>query len=152
MRTIRMPSGVAAMISIRKPHTDNIFIKKKGIEWRTKPLPLGKYFCYESKSKGGIGKVIGDFLVWRVEKFDNVDTIPEFYIDLGCVSREHLKTYSAGKPLYANSLAFARRFAKPKELNEFVHASAKDVKWYEKPIKQIKKPPQSYCFVYWRKK
>jgi hypothetical protein len=43
------------LISIQKPHTDNIFIhKKKTVEWRKAPLPKGPALCYETKNKGGV--------------------------------------------------------------------------------------------------
>ena len=47
----------AVLISINKPHTDNIFThKKKKVEWRKKALPLATYYCYETKNKGGCGE------------------------------------------------------------------------------------------------
>lgn len=48
------------LISIRKPHSDNIFDGTKIIEWRKTMLPLGHYYCYES-GKYGKKKVIGEF-------------------------------------------------------------------------------------------
>ena len=33
------------LVSIRKPHTDNIFNNKKHIEWRTQKMPIGRHFC-----------------------------------------------------------------------------------------------------------
>ena len=66
----------AMLISIRKPFTDMIFRVDdyyndydKTNEWRKKPLPLGHYFVYESKHKGGSGKVIGEFDIVENHKF-----------------------------------------------------------------------------------
>lgn len=142
-----LPLSIAALVSVQKPHTDNIFSLKKGIEWRTKPLPIGKHYCYETKKQGGAGKVIGDFMIWKVQKFDTIESIPKMYIALGCVSKEFLEQYSAGKPLYANFLYLANRYDRPKELNEFAYASPKHIDCFGNVNKRIERPPQSWCFV-----
>lgn len=64
------------LISVNPPHTNNIFEGLKGIEWRTKPIPAGKCFCYETKRCFGRGMVIGEFDIYRVKKFENVRSIP----------------------------------------------------------------------------
>ena len=50
----------AVMISINPPHTDNIFSGAKTLEWRKKPLPIGKHYVYETK-KGNLQEITGDF-------------------------------------------------------------------------------------------
>ena len=131
----------AALTSINPPHTDNIFALKKDIEWRTKPLPTGKHYCYETKKKGGCGKVIGEFSVWRVRRYENISQIPAMFIERGCVPIEYLEKYSKGKPLYANLLIRRMRYAKPRELKEFSkYGFGKFVPW--------ERPPQSWGYVY----
>ena len=109
----------AALTSIQPPHTDNIFDNIKGIEWRTKPLPTGKHYCYETKNGGGLGKVIGEFTIWRVKRYEKASYIPETEIDLGCVPKEFLMAYSKGKPIYANYIVRPIKYDKPRELSEF---------------------------------
>ena len=92
----------AAFTSVRKPHTDNIFGGIKGVEWRTRPMPTGKHYCYETKNGGGVGKVIGEFDVWRIKRYDTVSSIPDDVINAGCVSREFLHEYCKCRPLYAH--------------------------------------------------
>lgn len=145
----------AVLTSINPPHTNNIFDGLKGIEWRTKPLPTGKHYCYETKKCFGVGKVIGEFKIWRVKRYENISLIPEGYIDSGCVSVEFLEAYSKGRPLYANFIIAPKRYYKPKELSEFIHAcpdSVKACKMCRHTIdgmncRPITRPPQSWCYV-----
>lgn len=62
---------MAGLISINKPHTDNIFSGEKGLEWRKIPLPEDLYYVYETKNKGGCGMVIGEM---RITGSKAVDT------------------------------------------------------------------------------
>ena len=135
---------MAALTSINPPNTDNIFDGVKGIEWRTKPLPTGIHYCYETKNQGGVGKVIGEFTVWRVKRYESASLVPEAEIDLGCVPKEFLMEYSKGKPIYANYIAKPKRYEKPRELSEFMRL--RKTKFGYEPIK-ITRPPQSWCYV-----
>lgn len=157
----------AILISIQPPHTDNIFDLVKGIEWRTKPLPTGKHYCYETKNGGGCGKVIGEFTIWSVKGYKNVSHIPVNYIDLGCVPREFLMTYSKGKRIYANFIVNPIRYDKPKLLRWFqkpcICKSEYDGEEYQDCLncdlagdsdygiiacnRPITRPPQSWCYV-----
>ena len=118
----------AVLISINPPHTNNIFDRLKGIEWRTKPLPTVKHYCYETKKCFGVGKVIGEFKIWRVKRYENISLITEGYIDSGCVPVEFLEAYAKGRPLYANFIKAPKRYDKPKELSEFVTVDNEAVK------------------------
>jgi predicted transcriptional regulator len=135
----------AVLISIQPPHTDNIFDLLKGIEWRTKPLPTGKHYCYETKNGGGAGKVIGEFIIWRVKRFENISMIPSVYITKGCVSAEFLKLYSKGRPLYAHFIIAPQKYDKPRELSEFSKPYGTIRKAFESQF--ITRPPQSWCYV-----
>ena len=162
------------LTSIQPPHTDNIFDNLKGIEWRTKPLPTGRHYCYETKNGGGLGKVIGEFTIWKVKRYEKASYIPETDIDLGCVPKEFLMAYSKGKPIYANYIAKPIKYDKPRELSEFYVEgdcdcmNCKTCAWFDrgngynveddcnlaykgaslhKSLKPITRPPQSWCYV-----
>lgn len=141
----------AVLISINPPHTNNIFTRIKRIEWRTKPLPTGKHYCYETKKCFGVGKVIGEYTIWRVKRYENISLIPEGHIDSGCVPVEFLEAYSKGRPLYANFIVNPKRYDKPKELCEFrsynVRAYYDEELRLPMPTHEIKRPPQSWCYV-----
>lgn len=145
---------MAILVSINPPHTNNIFDNIKGIEWRTKPMPLGKCFCYETKKCFGLGKIIGQFRIWRVKKYENISMIPEEFIERGCVPIEFLEAYSKGRPLYAHFIIATKRYNEPKKLSEFVQCKYVfdcDICAYwdskystcNKPIR----PPISWCYV-----
>ena len=111
------------LTSVNKEHLDNILDGIKTIEWRKKPLPLGKHYGYETKNKGGCGKVTGEFYIVeniKVYLFDIVCNDPKDLIKRGCVDWEFLNKY-AGKQdfLYANIIENEKRYDKPKELSEF---------------------------------
>lgn len=142
----------AVLTSINPPHTNNIFDGLKWIEWRTKPLPTVKHYCYETKKCFGVGKVIGEFRIWRVKKFENISLIPEGYIDSGCVPVEFLEAYAKGRPLYANFIKDPKRYDKPKELREFIKVEkcpyAVLVDCLNcKEHHCFTRPPQSWCYV-----
>lgn len=162
----------ATLTSINKPHTDNIFTedetRKKTVECRTKPLPKGLHYVYETKNKGGCGKVIGEMTVVENIKYADISAVPHETILKGRVGARQLDIYSKGRPLYANVIVNAKRYDEPKELEKF-HKSItphKICKWcpiYESEVRsedcvyccktnfgedtKITKPPQSYCFV-----
>ena len=158
----------ATLTSINKPHTDNIFTdepsRKKTVEWRTKPLPKGLHYVYETKNKGGCGKVIGEMTIVENIKYADVSAIPHEMILKGRVGARKLDIYANGRPLYANVIVNAKRYDKPKELGEF-KVKCKEQKHGEcllsscglnEPYfhtcaeggyKPLNRPPQSCCFV-----
>lgn len=163
---------MATLTSVNKEHLDNILDGIKKVEWRKKPLPLGKHYGYETKNKGGCGKVTGEFEVVDTIKFNlHGDTYRPQWLAQGCVSFEFLIKYANGADyLYANVIKNAKRYDKPKELGEFYQA-CKDVKdfpngcrrkscehYYEEfqncyveccfnGTKPLERPPQSWCYV-----
>ena len=153
------------LTSVNKEHLDNILDGIKTVEWRKKPLPLGKHYGYETKNKGGCGKVTGEFVVVeniKVDLFDIVCNDPKALIKKGCVDWGFLNKY-AGKQsfLYANVIENAKRYDKPKDLSEFTkYMSCKHYydccachNWDRLNLKcismnnEVKRPPQSYMFV-----
>ena len=141
------------MTSINPPFSQLILNGKKKIEWRTKPLPLGWSELYETKKKGGCGKVIGQFEVIQNIKFNlQGDTYRPHLIEKGCVPYEFLVEYANGKDyLYANVIGKVERYDKPKELSEFKSIE----KLYRvrkntiglKGGKPLKRPFQSWGYV-----
>lgn len=111
----------AIMISINKPHTDNIFSGKKTNEWRTRPLPIGKAYVYETKHGGGCGKVIGEMEIVKTYRFHADDLIyQDTLIEQGCVPYNFVANYAKGKEyISANIIVNAKRYNEPKELKEF---------------------------------
>lgn len=147
------------LISVNKEHLDNILDRIKTVEWRKKPLPLGKHYGYETKNKGGCGKVTGEFYIVeniKVDLFDIVCDDPKDLIKKGCVDWGFLNKYAGERDyLYANVIEKAKRYDKPKELSEFFHACkqpsgtdcSKCNDRREKTCYSIKRPPQSWCYV-----
>ncbi|MCM1297618.1 MAG: hypothetical protein NC311_18930 [Muribaculaceae bacterium] len=146
---------MATLISINKPHTDNIFVKRtKEIEYRKHPLPLGKHYCYETKRKGGCGKVIGEFEVYDYREYKLISDIPPIIRKLGAVDASSLEEYAAGKPIYANFIRNVVLYETPKKLGNFSKpcSSAPTAKCYPEncercPWNVVTRPPQSYCRV-----
>ena len=133
----------SVLISIQRPHTDNIKALIKKIEVRKNkpnqetPFPC---FIYETKTKGGCGKVIGDFVCDRITDISVVvrncnENYNEVYHNDeckgSCLTWKELQEYGKGKPLYGWHIS--------------------DLKIYDKPILLeelgVTRPPQSYMFV-----
>ena len=141
-----MNIGQNVLISINKPHTDNIFSGKKTIEWRKRPLPKTTHYCYETKNKGGIGKVRGQFDVVENIKFNPLgDTYRPQWLELGCVPIKDLIEYANGDVIYANVLENVQEYDKPREVRGFYHINLDYTN-----ITRIRKAPQSwmYCLEY----
>ena len=147
------------LTSINKEHLDNILDCIKTVEWRKKPLPLGKHYGYETKNKGGCGKATGEFYIVENIKVDLLDIVCNDEKDLikkGCVDWGFLNKYAGEQNyLYANIIENAKRYDKPKELGEFFHACkqpsgtdcSKCIDRREKTCYSITRPPQSWCYV-----
>lgn len=119
------------LVSMRKPHTDNIFSARKRVEWRKTVLPKGRHLVYECKDGGGIGKVIGEYIVYQVRKYDRVCEIPPSVAESGFVDKKYLLKYSGGAALYAHKIIIPKRYDTPRDLSEF----------------GLTRPPQSWCYV-----
>lgn len=152
----------STLTSVNKEHLDNILDGIKTIEWRKKPLPLGKHYGYETKNKGGCGKVTGEFEVVENIKFNLYgDTYRPHWLKKGCVSYKFLVEYANGAEyLYANVIENAKRYDNPKELKEFrkpcpytdgTHCLENKCEYYDdysgKCCCRVERPPQSYMFV-----
>jgi predicted transcriptional regulator len=154
------------MTSINPPFSQLILDGKKKIEWRTKPLPLGWSELYETKKKGGCGKVVGQFEVVeniKVDLFELACNDEKGLIEKGCVDWGFLNDYATLKKsyLYANVIDRVERYDKPKELSEFTkYMDCKNTydccachNWDRLNLKciamnnEVKRPPQSYMFI-----
>lgn len=133
----------SVLISIQRPHTDNIKALIKKIEVRKNkpnqetPFPC---FIYETKTKGGCGKVIGEFVCDRITDISvvvrncNEDYNHVYHNDEckgSCLTWKELQEYGKGKPLYGWHIS--------------------DLKIYDKPILLeelgIDKAPQSWRYI-----
>lgn len=143
------------LISIQKPHTDNIRALLKKIEVRknkpTIPTPFPA-LIYETKAKGGCGKVIGEFVCDRIDNYEcelwndeayelirqfNYDEYGEIEYEHGvennencemlnkaCLTWQDIRKY-LGQGLnncYAWHISNLKIYDKPKELSEFKKA------------------------------
>lgn len=150
------------MTSINPPFSQLILDGKKKIEWRTKPLPLGWSELYETKKKGGCGKVIGQFEVVeniKVDLFELACNDEKGLIEKGCVDWGFLNDYATLKRsyLYANVVDRVERYEKPKELFDFANYVKyqvckerncfSDNCWICPNNAIVIRPPQSWCFV-----
>lgn len=161
---------VGALYSINRPHTDNI---KSGLKlWEIRkskpniPVPFPA-FIYETKKKGGCGKVIGEFIcdeIIQIRVFEN-GTIQDWNgncLERACISYDEMANYIGfGKIGYGLQISNLKIYDKPKELSEFRKAGfMTEEEWlfnlypnthchYEAWAKkfEIKNPPQSFFYV-----
>ena len=164
----------SVLISIQRPHTDNIKALIKKIEVRKNkpnqetPFPC---FIYETKTKGGCGKVIGEFvcdkvteyIAYKTQKGSKLCKNPFFYACLPiqemCLTIEQVEDYGKGETLYGWHISDLKIYDKPKELREFKrwnrteeNAPCAHTKWLYSDCKDCKacnltRPPQSWCYV-----
>lgn len=151
-----MKSG---LISINKPFTGNILDGIKKIEWRKSALPQIRFFIYETKNKGGCGKVVGEMRITANRRINLPgDTLRKGFIESGCVPYSDLKKYAGESGiLWANIIGEVKRYDKPKELREFtpICRLRKDLckvcYFYEEAFggccRTLTRPPQSWCYV-----
>ena len=142
------------LISINKPHTDNIFSGDKSLEWRKKPLPEGLCYVYETKNKGGCGMVIGEMRIVGSVAVDTGRPLPVGLVNAGCVHPVALKEYANNGTVYANLIEDAKRYDKPKPLSAYgtKHKCNLSRKCSEQGFLcagycKLTRPPQSWCYV-----
>ncbi len=133
------------MISINKPYTDKIFDHIKKVEWRKGPLPEGLYYVYETKNKGGCGKIIGEMSIVGNKAVDTSGCLEVPLINIGCVHPIKLKEYAKDGIIYANFIENAKRYETPKELGEFMVSADRTTDY--PPLVKLRRPPQSWCRI-----
>lgn len=161
----------SVLISIQRPHTDNIKALIKKIEVRKNkpnqetPFPC---FIYETKTKGGCGKVIGEFICNKVEVFSVGSLRSDDIEKLACLSYTEMINYfykpeeldgKTAKFGYGWHISDLKIYDKPKELREFKrwnrteeNAPCAHTKWLYPDCKDCKacnltRPPQSWCYI-----
>ena len=134
---------LSILVSLRPPHTTAIFSGVKKIEWRTRIMPFGRHFMYETKNDGGCGMVVGDYTCNVVYAFDSIFDIPQIFIDRGNVSRSFLESYSNGKKLYGHLITFPVEYKTPLHISAFNNFTAQ----YLANPGRLERPPQSWCYV-----
>ena len=110
------------------------------------------------------GKVIGEFICSQISTYHYAEMYKppdweeslgeQYYITSGelkcsCLSYEELTEYGQGKKLYGLHISNLKIYDKPKPLSEFRSYNC-SVKWesgYPIPTHEIKRPPQSWCYV-----
>ena len=148
---------MAGLISINKPHTDNIFSGDKRLEWRKSALPEDLYYVYETKNKGGCGMVIGEMRITGSKAVDTSGPLEVCLVNAGCVHPVTLKKYANNGTVYANFIQDAKRYDKPKQLTDF---AVQECLWHNIRSNRcmdasgercydcrLKRPPQSWCYV-----
>ena len=145
---------MTGLISINKPHTDHIFSGEKRIEWRKNPLPEGLYYVYETKNKGGCGMVIGEMHIVGSKAVDTGKALCVGMVTAGKVHPAALKKYANNGVVYANYIEEAKRYDKPKLLNQYMKCpypwdcGACDLfDGLDMSCNRNIRPPQSWCYV-----
>lgn len=145
---------MTGLISINRPHTDDIFSGIKLLEWRTKPLPAGTYYVYETKNKGGCGMVIGEMQIVNAQAVDTSRPVGIWLVKAGCVQESALKHYAKNGTIYANFIKDAKRYDEPKPLSNYLKCpypwdcSACDLfDGLDMSCNRKIRPPQSWCRV-----
>jgi predicted transcriptional regulator len=159
----------AILMSIRKEHNKNIFDGIKRFEGRkTLPatIPLGNHidntstynpseydvicYVYEPKAGGGCGKVVGQFICDFAQNFHSAIADMRMVANALCVTEVFAKQYFNREKGYMLRVCIPKRYDKPKELSEFRAynvGSCIDDNGYPMPTHEIKRPPQSWCYV-----
>ncbi len=158
---------VGALYSINRPHTDNIKSGRKLWEIRKSkpniPVPFPA-FIYETKKKGGCGKVISEFVCDEIKTITMPANLSQDFLEQACLSGNDIMKYLGGdfyKTFYGLHISNLKIYDKPKEISEFKKAGfMTEEEWlfnlypnthchYEAWAKkfEIKSPPQSWFYV-----
>lgn len=160
------------LYSINRPHTDNIKSGRKLWEIRkTKPnIPVPfTSLIYETKKKGGCGKVIGEFICDKIHEIEYCGSQYLINKDIAltnrvakesCLYYDDLREYIGTKKGYALHISNLKIYDKPKELSEFnITRKCKGNKICDEyrdtcPFGlecerrlPLTRPPQSWCYV-----
>lgn len=114
---------------------------------------------FTAKDVGGAtkanGKVIGEFVCDKITGFQPTLDLKELnsrhfqMVDESDVNMRDLYNYANGKYLYGWHISNFVIYDKPKELSEFryYNPTVKLENGYPIPTHEIKRPPQSWCYV-----
>lgn len=145
------------LLPIQRPYTDQIFQGFKSFEFRTRvPQNLvsgDTIYIYESKAKGGVGKVIGQAKlkeILSIPKNEPLSFLMELYAESYAQqeTRSHVSCEEWGRQIgyinkwgvcvwnYAIQLTEVQRYTIPKDLHEFEGVNG-----------TLMKAPQSFCYI-----
>ena len=171
----------SVLISIRPQWVEKIVSGKKTIEVRKtapKEVPFKAYiYCSYGDMKtnyylNGRGKVIGEFICDKVDKYEPYVILGAYYEVNGayvkenlrynsgtCLSYEDMVNYSNGKTLYGWHISDLKIYDNPKELSEFRTPCKHTIScWHCHNFDtlnleclrcncEVSRPPQSWCYV-----
>lgn len=154
----------AVLLSIKPQYCELIASGKKTVEVRkTKPKLETPFKCYIycTKDKRGWfdflkktrldGKVIGEFSCNCITSFTARGEVQALWNETQntCLSHNEIIKYAKGKTLYYWGIYDLVIYDKPKELSEFrlYDCGVKFEDGYPMPTREIKRPPQSWCYV-----
>ncbi len=126
----------AVLMSINRPHTDNIHAGRKTSELRTrapKLKPPFKVYTYEPRRFGGCGKVVSEWTCKSMTEWLMYMGMPAHLTVTGCISAEEIRSYcdNGRKNITEMKISDLVVYDCPKELSEFC----------------LTRPPQSWCYV-----
>lgn len=146
----------SVLISIQPKWCELIANGKKTIEVRkSRPKQDTPFPCYiyETKAKGGCGKVIGEFMCdklyliknqgSRFSVADEEQSVTNEIARKSCLYYDDMVSYLSNKDGYGWHISDLVIYDKPKELSEFFTPMGK------RPSYMIERPPQSWCYVEW---
>ena len=150
----------AVLMSINRPHTDNIHAGLKTSELRTRapklPTPF-KVYTYETRRFGGSGKVVSEWTCRSMTEWLMYMGTPAHLAVTGCVSVDEIRRYCdyGRKNITEMKISDLVVYEQPKELSEFYLACdkpkgtdcAKCLDRMENHCLQLAKPPQNWCYV-----
>ena len=162
---------MSILLPVNPPFSGWLVDGEKTVEWRKKPLPVGRAYIYDTKKYGGCGKVIGEVYILRSTKeqmdqvlgkaYDHFSQVIEVanFLKEGKISKEDLAKYGNGKAVYACECVEAIRYSNPIPLNRFwlpcnwKYDCCTCKLWnpdkYESFCKRsepLTRPPQSWCY------
>ena len=162
----------AVMLSIRPKWCEKIINGEKTIEVRkTRPKLKTPFRCYIYCMQSGValgawgkhGKVIGEFTCDRIDRLApanepyGIYDIDDDYVLQTCLENGALWDYGHGTPLYGWHISNLRIYDEARELSEFRRATDPcdschaEYTWECEGCKKlsgdIKRPPQSWCYV-----
>lgn len=113
-----MDKGV--MLSTHPEWLEMIFNEEKGLEFRKKIIstikPGTKIYFYETKNKNGIGKVVGDAIITKVDILDSTkhDLYLQCWRYIGYLNQRYMICFTA-----------VNKYTQPLELTNFEYDNGK---------------------------
>lgn len=146
-------------IEVRKTRPRSVPFK--AFIYCTKDEPLyhsGEKFWCKNAGEFGNGKVIGEFVCYKVDEYtpkefewESGNTSLEYHIptiegEKTCLEYDEVRKYGGDKPIYFWHISDLVIYDKPKELSDFRLAEYRQGK-ITRPSKPLTRAPQSWCYV-----